>query len=109
MQPRWTISSLNNLEKKYRGDLIGELEIPMKVGTVGGSLENNPTVRINHRILGTPDAKELATIMGTVGLAQNYAALRSLATSGIQQNHMTLHARSVASSANVPQNTLTLW
>ena len=89
-------------KKNTDGDLIGELEIPMKVGTVGGSLENNPTVRINHRILGTPDAKELATIMGTVGLAQNYAALRSLATSGIQQNHMTLHARSVASSANVP-------
>ena len=75
----------------------------MKVGTVGGSLETNPTVRINHRILGTPDAKELAAIMGAVGLAQNYAALPSLATSGIQQNHMTLHARSVASSANVPE------
>ena len=75
----------------------------MKVGTVGGSLEINPTVRINHRLLGSPNAVELAAVMGTVGLAQNFAALRSLSTDGIQQNHMTLHARSVASSAGVPE------
>ena len=75
----------------------------MKVGTVGGSLETNPTVRLSHRLLGNPDAAELAGVMGTVGLAQNYAALRSLATAGIQQNHMTLHARSVASAAGVPE------
>ncbi len=84
------------------GDLAGEIEMPMKVGTVGGSLETNPTVRLNHRLLGSPNAAELAAVMGTVGLAQNYAALRSLATAGIQQNHMTLHARSVASAAGVP-------
>jgi hydroxymethylglutaryl-CoA reductase len=75
----------------------------MKVGTVGGSLETNPTVRINHRLLGSPNAAELASVMGAVGLAQNYAALRALTTSGIQQNHMTLHARSVASTAQVPE------
>ena len=85
------------------GDLEGEVEMPMKVGTVGGSLETNPTVRLNHRLLGNPDAAELAGIMGAVGLAQNYAALRALATAGIQQNHMTLHARSVASAASVPE------
>ena len=85
------------------GDLEGEMEMPMKVGTVGGSLETNPTVRLNHRLLGEPDAAELAAVMGAVGLAQNYAALRSLATAGIQQNHMTLHARSVASTAEVPE------
>ena len=84
------------------GALIGEIEIPMKVGTVGGSLETNPTVRISHRLLGSPNAQELAAVMAAVGLAQNYAALRSLSTAGIQQNHMTLHARSVASAANVP-------
>ena len=83
------------------GDLVGEIEMPMKVGTVGGSLETNPTVRLNHRLLGSPDAAELAAVMGTVGLAQNYAALRALSTAGIQQNHMTLHARSVASAAGV--------
>lgn len=85
------------------GDLVGEITIPMKVGTVGGSLETNPSVRINHRLLGSPNATELAGIMGTVGLAQNFAALRALSTDGIQQNHMTLHARSVASSAGVPE------
>ncbi len=86
------------------GDLIGEIEIPMKVGTVGGSLETNPSVRINHRLLGTPSATELAGIMAAVGLAQNFAALRALSTDGIQQGHMTLHARSVASTANVPED-----
>ena len=83
------------------GDLVGEIEIPMKVGTVGGSLETNPSVKINHRLLGSPNASELASILAAVGLAQNFAALRSLSTDGIQQNHMTLHARSVASSAGV--------
>jgi hydroxymethylglutaryl-CoA reductase len=93
------------LTRWYRhdsGDLAGALEMPMKVGTVGGSLETNPSVRINHRLLGSPGARELAGIMAAVGLAQNFAALRALSTDGIQQNHMTLHARSVASSAAVP-------
>lgn len=85
------------------GHLSGEIEMPMKVGTVGGSLETNPSVGLNHRLLGNPNASELAGIIGAVGLAQNYAALRSLTTAGIQQNHMTLHARSVASTANVPR------
>lgn len=84
------------------GELKGEIEIPVKVGTVGGSLETNPSVRLNHRLLGNPNASRLAGIFGAVGLAQNYAALRSLVTAGIQQNHMTLHARSVASTAKVP-------
>ncbi len=94
---------LTRWRKSETGDLIGELEIPMKVGTVGGSLETNPSVRINHRLLGSPKATELAEIIATVGLAQNFAALRALSTDGIQQNHMTLHARSVASSANVSE------
>ena len=94
--------SLTCWRKDAAGDLIGEIEMPMKVGTVGGSLETNPTVRINHRLLGSPNATELAGVMGAVGLAQNYAALRALSTSGIQQNHMTLHARSVAAAAGVP-------
>jgi hydroxymethylglutaryl-CoA reductase len=90
--------------KNDAGALVGEIEIPMKVGTVGGSLESNPSVKINHRLLGSPNATELATIMGTIGLAQNFAALRALSTNGIQQNHMNLHARSVASSAGVPED-----
>ena len=97
-----TYRGLTRWSKTDDGNLEGEIEIPLKVGTVGGSLETNPTVRINHRLLGSPSAVELASVMAAVGLAQNYAALRSLATAGIQQNHMTLHARSVASRAQVP-------
>ena len=85
-----------------RNTLVGTIEMPMKVGTVGGSLQTNPSVRIAHRLLGSPSAQELAQVMGAVGLGQNYAALRALVSSGIQQNHMTLHARSVATTANVP-------
>ena len=96
-------SGLTRWYRSEAGDLMGEIEIPMKVGTVGGSLETNPSVRINHRLLGSPSATELASIMATVGLAQNFAALRALSTDGIQQNHMTLHARSVASTAEVPE------
>lgn len=95
-------TSLTRWYQNERGDLVGEIEIPMKVGTVGGSLETNPAVRISHRLLGSPNATELAKIMATVGLAQNFAALRALSTDGIQQGHMTLHARSVASTAEVP-------
>ena len=94
--------SLSRWRQDAAGDLVGDIEMPMKVGTVGGSLETNPTVRINHRLLGSPNATELAQVMAAVGLAQNYAALRALSTSGIQQNHMTLHARSVAAAAGVP-------
>jgi hydroxymethylglutaryl-CoA reductase len=82
--------------------LVGELELPIKVGTVGGSLESNPAVAMNLRLLGSPDAATLARIFGAVGLAQNFAALRALVTSGIQYGHMRLHARSVAASAGVP-------
>ena len=95
--------ALTRWHKKDDGFLTGEIEIPIKVGTVGGSLETNPSVKINHRLLGTPSASELAGLMSAVGLAQNFAALRSLATSGISQNHMNLHARSVASSAGVSE------
>ena len=90
--------ALTRWHKRETGYLVGEIAIPMKVGTVGGSLETNPSVRINHRLLGSPDASELAGIMGVIGLAQNFAALRALSTDGIQQNHMNLHARSVALS-----------
>lgn len=94
--------ALTSWTKAANGALSGSLTMPLKVGTVGGSLQTNPTVAINHRMLGSPNATELAGIMGAVGLAQNFAALRSLSTAGIQQHHMNLHARSVASTANIP-------
>ena len=94
--------ALTRWYKTDNGDLAGEIHMPMKVGTVGGSLESNPLVKLCYRLLGSPDARALAEIMGAVGLAQNFAAIRALSTVGIQQGHMTLHARSVALSAEVP-------
>ncbi len=97
-----TYTSLTHWNKTDKGELHGVLEIPLKVGLVGGSLESNPAVGIAHRILDVSSAKELAEVMGAVGLAQNFSALRALVTEGIQQGHMTLHARSVAISAGAP-------
>ena len=95
-------TSLTHWGKNETGDLVGILEIPLKVGTVGGPLESNPSVEIAHRMLNISSSKELAEVMGAVGLAQNFGALRALSTEGIQQGHMTLHARSVATAAGAP-------
>ncbi|HEX7341744.1 MAG TPA: hydroxymethylglutaryl-CoA reductase, degradative [Rhodanobacteraceae bacterium] len=92
-------TSLTRWYKNENGDLVGSIEMPMKVGTVGGNLQSNPTVGINHHLLGIKSGRELAEVMGAVGLAQNFSALRALVTDGIQQGHMTLHARSVAMAA----------
>ena len=97
-------TALSRWSKNAEGDLVGEIEIPMKVGTVGGAVKNNPAARISYRLLGSPSASELAGLMAAVGLAQNLAALRALATDGIQKGHMTLHARSVATAAGVPES-----
>ncbi|MFW5967420.1 MAG: hydroxymethylglutaryl-CoA reductase, degradative, partial [Persicimonas sp.] len=78
--------------------LVGELELPMQVGTVGGPIRLHPTVQLVHRILRVESASELAEVMGAVGLAQNLGALKALATEGIQRGHMSLHARSVAAT-----------
>jgi hydroxymethylglutaryl-CoA reductase len=79
--------------------LKGSLEIPLAVGTVGGATKAHPIARVAMKILGNPDARTLAEIMVAVGLAQNFAAIRALATEGIQQGHMRLHARQVALAA----------
>ena len=92
-------TSLTRWYKGEQGELVGELEMPMKVGIVGGSLQSNATVALDLRLLGVKSARELAEVMGAVGLAQNFSALRALVTDGIQQGHMTLHARSVAITA----------
>jgi hydroxymethylglutaryl-CoA reductase len=75
-------------------DLVGRLEMPMAVGTVGGTLHAHAGARLALRLLGVSDARTLATIIGSVGLASNLAALRALATEGIQRGHMALHRRS---------------
>ena len=84
------------------GDLVGEITLPLKVGTVGGTLDLNGAAAIGLRITAVDSAAELARLMASVGLAQNFSALRALATSGIQQGHMRLHARSVAASVGTP-------
>jgi len=81
------------------GHLIGEIEVPLAVGTVGGPIRFHPTVQLVHRILKIEGAAELSELMAAVGLAQNMAALKALATEGIQRGHMSLHARSVAATA----------
>src|SRR5690606_6239515 len=88
--------------KDDAGNLVGEIELPLKVGIVGGSLQSNPTVAVNHRLVGVQSAMERAELMAAVGLAQNFSAIRALSTEGIQQGHMTLHARSVAATAGAP-------
>ena len=90
---------LTTWEKNSDGDLMGALEMPMAVGLVGGAAKTHPTARANIKILGVKTAIELAEVMGAVGLAQNFAALRALASEGIQRGHMKLHARNVAVSA----------
>jgi len=79
--------------------LEGKIELPMALGTVGGTLRVHPAARISLRMLGVTDAQELAGIAAAVGLASNLAAVRALATDGIQRGHMGLHARSVALAA----------
>ncbi len=79
--------------------LIGELEMPLALGIVGGTLRVHPTARLALEIVGVSTADELALIAASVGLASNLAALRALATEGIQRGHMSLHARSVAIAA----------
>jgi len=81
------------------GHLEGYIELPLAVGTVGGAVRSNPMARLALKILGVSSARELAEVMASVGLAQNLAALRALATEGIQRGHMKLHARQLALAA----------
>jgi len=83
------------------GHLHGEIELPMAVGTVGGSTRVQPTLRVLQKLLGAQSAQELGMVMCAVGLAQNLGALCALATEGIQRGHMSLHARSVALAAGI--------
>jgi hydroxymethylglutaryl-CoA reductase len=86
-------------QQTEQGDLAGRLEMPLAVGIVGGTTHAHPTARAALKILAVQSAQELAAVMAAVGLAQNLAALRALATEGIQRGHMTLHARQVAIAA----------
>ena len=89
-------SPLTVWEKNKDGDLVGSIELPMAVGTVGGATRVHPVAKITLKILGVKTANELAEVLAAVGLAQNLGALRALAHEGIQRGHMALHARNVA-------------
>ena len=82
-----------------QGALCGELRLPLAAGIVGGATQAHPLARACLALLGVKSARELAEILAAVGLAQNLAALRALATEGIQRGHMILHARQFAISA----------
>jgi hydroxymethylglutaryl-CoA reductase len=92
-------TSLSTWTQDRAGNLVGTLELPLAVGTVGGATRVHPGAQVALKILGVQTARELAEVMAATGLAQNLAALRALSTEGIQRGHMTLHARQVAIAA----------
>lgn len=92
-------TSLSTWGRDVHGNLVGRLEMPMAVGIVGGATKVHPAAQVALKVLGVTTANELAEIIVSVGLAQNLAAMRALATEGIQRGHMNLHARQVAIAA----------
>jgi hydroxymethylglutaryl-CoA reductase len=94
-----TYTSLSVWTKNADGDLVGEIELPMAVGLIGGAVRTHPTAKVAVKILGVKTANEFAEVLAAVGLAQNLAALRALASEGIQRGHMSLHARNIAVAA----------
>src|SRR5208282_5899935 len=93
------VRPLTTYEKDKDGNLVGTIEIPAPVGLIGGATAVHPTAKANVKLLGVKSARELGEVLASVGLAQNFAALRALATEGIQRGHMELHARNLAVSA----------
>jgi hydroxymethylglutaryl-CoA reductase len=92
-------TSLTHWEVTAEGDLAGSLELPMAVGLVGGATKAHPMARLSLKVLDVKSAEQLARIIAAVGLAQNFSALRALATTGIQKGHMALHAHNIAMMA----------
>ncbi|WP_021591557.1 hydroxymethylglutaryl-CoA reductase, degradative [Actinomadura welshii] len=99
VSPAGRYTSLSRFEKDADGNVAAVLELPMPVGLVGGATKVHPAAQAAIALLGVRTATELAEIITAVGLAQNLAAVRALATEGIQRGHMSLHARNIASTA----------
>ncbi|MCB8822904.1 hydroxymethylglutaryl-CoA reductase, degradative [Microvirga rosea] len=97
-------TSLSTWEMDTEGNLVGTLEMPMAVGLVGGATKTHPAAQAALKVLQVRSAQELAEVTVAVGLAQNMAALRALATEGIQRGHMALHARNIAIIAGAVGN-----
>jgi hydroxymethylglutaryl-CoA reductase len=102
-----TYTSLSTWGRNAQGDLVGTLEMPMAVGIVGGATRVHPVAQIALKLMGVSTASELAEVIVSVGLAQNLAAIRALATEGIQRGHMNLHARQVAIAAGADGDNVT--
>lgn len=100
-------TSLTRWWQAENGDLCGELRVPLAVGTVGGATRVHPAAGAALKVLGVNGASELAQVMVCVGLAQNLAAIRALATEGIQRGHMSLHARQMAIAAGATGDQVT--
>lgn len=90
---------LTHWERTSDGDLLGKIELPVAVGVIGGATAVHPVAKVCRKILGVRTARELGEVLAAVGLAQNLAAMRALATEGIQRGHLKLHARNVAVTA----------
>ena len=90
--------------KNGSGDIVGTIELPISVGIVGGATKTNPVARTSLKIMGIKHATELAGIMASVGLANNFAAMRALVSEGIQKGHMKLHAKNIAMSAGAAES-----
>ena len=91
--------SITQWSKDSEGNLLGKIEIPLSVGIIGGIINVHPMAKICLKILGVESAKELSYVIASVGLAQNFSAMRALVTDGIQKGHMKLHAKNLASAA----------
>lgn len=100
-------TSLSTWGKNAKGDLVGTLEMPLAVGIVGGATRVHPGAKAAIKLMGVETAAQLAEVIVSVGLAQNLAALRALATEGIQRGHMGLHARQVAIAAGADGELIT--
>ncbi|GGO60258.1 3-hydroxy-3-methylglutaryl-coenzyme A reductase [Roseovarius pacificus] len=92
-------SPLTRWEKTANGDLAGSIEIPLSLGIVGGATRIHPVAQLALKIMGADSAEKLSRMVAAVGLAQNFGALRALATDGIQKGHMALHAQNIAITA----------
>jgi len=93
--------SLTEWKKDRKGNLVGKIELPMSVGTVGGIVNVHPMIKICTKIIGAKSAKELACVIAATGLAQNFIEIRALASEGIQKGHMRLHAKNIVAAAGI--------
>ncbi|KKQ32161.1 MAG: Hydroxymethylglutaryl-CoA reductase, degradative [candidate division TM6 bacterium GW2011_GWF2_37_49] len=99
---------LSNYEKDENGNLVGKIELPIAVGVIGGATKINHLAQLSLEILGVNKASDLAEIMASVGLAQNFAAINAIVSNGIQHGHMKLHCKNIAVNAGIPEDLIDL-